>query len=199
MTVFTTRYYKKPELAPALIGLWLALCGMFMVFDASAAQSSGIEIRSASFTAGEDGHTLNADLDIALTPVLEDALNKGVPLYFVLEFEVVRSRWYWTNERIISARQHVRLTYNTLTRQYRVGTGALYQNFSRLPEALNFLSKIRRREEVEPGAFKRGETYSAALRMRLDITQLPKPFQVNALGSRDWNLASDWFRWTITP
>ncbi|HET7160206.1 MAG TPA: DUF4390 domain-containing protein, partial [Burkholderiales bacterium] len=114
-------------------------------------------------------------------------------------FEVVRSRWYWTNERIISARQHVRLTYNTLTRQYRVGTGALYQNFSSLSEALNFLSKIRRREEVEPGAFKRGETYSAALRMRLDITQLPKPFQVNALGSRDWNLASDWFRWAITP
>jgi len=196
MTVFITRCCKKPDLAAALAALCLVFC---MAFDTSAAQSSGIEIRSASFTSGEEGHILNADLDIALTPVLEDALNKGVPLYFVLEFEVMRSRWYWFNEKITGTQQQIRLSYNTLTRQYRAGTGALYQNFSSLPEALNFLSKIRRRLEVEPGAFKRDGSYSAVLRMRLDITQLPKPFQVNALGSRDWNLASDWYRWTITP
>jgi hypothetical protein len=170
-----------------------------MAFDAPAAQPGGIEIRSASFAASEDGHTLNADIDITLTPVLEDALNKGVPLYFVLEFEVMRPRWYWFNEKIVGTQQHIRLGYNTLTRQYRVGTGALYQNFSSLSEALNFLSKVRRREEVEPGALSRDGAYTAALRMRLDITQLPKPFQVNALGSRDWNLASGWYRWTLTP
>jgi hypothetical protein len=35
--------------------------------------------------------------------------------------------------------------------------------------------------------------------MRLDTAQLPKPFQVNAIASRDWSLASDWHRWTLAP
>lgn len=196
MTVFTTHCCARISSAAALIAFWFALC---IAGVASAAQSTGIEIRSASFTGGEDGYTLNADLDIMLTPVLEEALNKGVPLYFVLEFDVERSRWYWFNEKIVNTRQQIRLSYNTLTRQYRAGAGALHQSFSSLAEALNFLSKVRRREELETGALKRDSTYTGALRMRLDITQLPKPFQVNALGSRDWNLSSEWHRWTITP
>ncbi len=181
--------------------LWFVLCAGATITagDAAAAQPGVIAIRSAAFTSGEDGHILSAELDIGLTPVLEGALNKGVPLYFVLEFEVVRPRWYWLNEKIVTKQQPIRISYNTLTRQYRVGAGALYQNFADLPEALNFLSKVRRRIEVDPAALKSEGPYAAALRMRLDITQLPKPFQVNALGSRDWNLASDWFRWNITP
>lgn len=178
---------------------WIAFCIGFATFEVSAAQTAGIEIHSASLISGEDGYTLNADLKVGLTPVLEDALNKGVPLYFVLEFEVVRSRWYWFNEKIVGRQQQIRLSYNTLTRQYRVGSGALYQNFSSLPGALNFLNNVRRRAELEPGVLKIDAVYAAALRMRLDITQLPKPFQVNALASRDWNLTSDWYRWTVTP
>ena len=46
--------------------------------------------------------------------------------------------------------------------------------------------------------FKTGDSYTGALRMRLDLTQLPKPFQVDALTSRDWNLSSDWKRWPFT-
>jgi hypothetical protein len=132
-----------------------------------------------------------------LSPYIEDVLSKGVPLYFVLDFEVTRPRWYWTNETIASVRQSSRLSFNTLTRQYRVGTGALYQNFSTLQEALAFMSRVRRRSDIEPGALRKDANYSAALRMRLDATQLPKPFQLNT--GRDWNMGSDWFRWVLTP
>jgi Domain of unknown function (DUF4390) len=175
---------------------WLALAAC-IIGSAHAAQSGGIDIRKAALTASEDGYLLEAEIDIQLSPQIEDVLNKGVPLYFMLEFEVTRSRWYWTNEKIASVQQPWRLSYNTLTRQYRVGAGALYQNFSTLAEALAFMTRVRRRGDIPPGALQKDTTYAAALRMRLDVTQLPKPFQLNT--GRDWNVGSDWFRWAVTP
>jgi hypothetical protein len=193
MTAFSTRCLRKLDLFVALAALWLACAAPL------SARADGIEVKKAFLTAAEDGYVLEAEFDIALTPTLEDALNKGVSLYFVLEFELIRPRWYWFNERVLSTQQQYRLTYNALTRQYRIGVGTLYQNFSSLTEALEVMSRVRRREEMEPGAIGKGSTYTAALRLRLDTAQLPKPFQINALGSREWNVGSDWHRWTVTP
>lgn len=166
---------------------------------AAPARPEGIEVRKAALETAEDGYFLEAEFDFTLTHTLEEALNKGVPLYFTLEFELIRPRWYWLNEKIVSARQQYRLGYNALTRQYRVGVGALYQNFGSLPEALAFLSRVRLRDLVEPGALVKGNSYTAALRLRLDISQLPRPFQISAVGSREWSVGSDWYRWTVSP
>jgi hypothetical protein len=193
MTAFSTRCSRKLDLFAALAALWLAFAAPF------AAHADGIEVKKASLAAAEDGYVLDAEFDIALTPTLEDALNKGVSLYFLLEFELIRPRWYWFNEKIINTQQQYRLTYNALTRQYRIGVGNLYQNFGSLMEALEVMSRVRRREEIEAGAIGKGSTYTAALRLRLDTAQLPKPFQINALGSREWNVGSDWHRWAVTP
>ena len=163
------------------------------------ARAEGIEVKKAALVAAEEGYFLEAEFDIVLTPTLEDALNKGVPLYFTLEFELIRPRWYWFNEKFANAQQQNRLSYNALTRQYRVGAGTLYQNFGSLPEALEFLSRVRLREIAEPGALGKGASYTAALRLRLDTSQLPRTFQIGAVGSRDWNLSSDWHRWTVSP
>ena len=166
---------------------------------AAPARADGIEIRKAALVAAEDGYFLEAEFDIALTHTLEEALNKGVPLYFTFEFELIRPRWYWLNEKLVSTRQQYRLGYNALTRQYRVGIGTLYQNFGSLPEALAFLSRVRLRDIVETGALAKGNRYTAALRMRLDSSQLPRPFQISAVGSREWSVGSDWHRWAVSP
>ncbi|MFN7086821.1 MAG: DUF4390 domain-containing protein [Burkholderiales bacterium] len=187
------RCCRKISLLLALAAFWFALAASAIV------HANGIEVRKASLTIADDGYVLEANFGIALTPPLEEALNKGVSLYFLLEFELIRARWYWFNEKIADLRQQYRLSYNALTRQYRVGVGALYQNFNSLPEALEVMSRVRRREEVEPGTLKKDSNYIAALRLRLDITQLPKPFQISALGSREWNIGSDWHRWVVGP
>lgn len=173
---------------------WFALC---LLGFSCVAFGTGIEVRKATLNMADDGYILDAEFDIQLTPLLDDVLHKGVPLYFILEFEVTRPRWYWTNEKLASVQQQQRLTFNTLTRQYRVGAGALYQNFATLAEAMAFMSRVRRREDIEPGALRKDNSYTAALRMRLDATQLPKPFQLST--GRDWNIGSDWYRWTVTP
>ena len=193
MTAFFTRCLKKTSLLFALAALTLLPPAM------PAAQAEGIEVRHAALVTGEEGYFLEADFEIVLNATLDEALNKGVPLYFLLEFEVIRPRWYWLNEKVLNTQQQYRLSYNALTRQYRLGLGSLYHNFDALSEALDFLSRVRRRQVLEPRMLPKGNTYLAGVRMRLDISQLPKPFQLNALASRDWNFGSEWHRWRVTP
>ncbi len=161
----------------------------------AAARADNIEIRHIALEANDDGYALDADFKIDLQPRLEDAINKGVPLYFEIEFELTRSRWYWLDERTASRQVTLRLSYHALTRQYRLARGALHQSFSSLAEALRVLSSVRSWQVLEHGETNAGTEYQAALRMRLDLTQLPKPFQLNALTSREWNLSSEWRRW----
>ena len=190
-----TRYCKK--ISVTLLRLIMVGVATVGLWGAGAAQGEGIGVRKAALTASDEGYLLEAEFDIRLTPALDDALHKGVPLYFTLEFELIRARWYWTNEKIASLQQQQRLAYNTLTRQYRVGVGALYQNFSSLKEALDYMSRLRRQQDIDPGALRKDTAYSAVLRLRLDTTQLPKLFQLHT--GRDWNINSDWHRWTVHP
>lgn len=193
MMVFFTPFWKRFDLAALLLALALAASSVF------AAQPHGIEVERAAFVATDDQYVLEADIEIVLSAPLEDALKKGIPLYFTLEFELVRSRWYWFNEKAIAQQQQYRLSFNALTRQYRIGVGAFYQNFPVLADALQFMSKVRRREDLESGTLSKGTSYTAGLRLRLDTSQLPRPFNLNALGSREWSLGSEWYRWTVTP
>ena len=176
-------------------------CAVLFVFALApwSLHAEGIQVRSAELEAHIEGYRLNADFDISLTHTLEDALNKGVALYFVTEFELARPRWYWFDQKVVDLRQQFKLSYNALTRQYRLSVGTLFQNYETLEEAVNVMSQLHNRLVAEKDALKINQKYSAALRMKLDISQLPKPFQVNALASKDWTLSSDWHRWEVTP
>jgi hypothetical protein len=192
MTVSSTRCCRRTSWAAALGVLWLALA-------LPLAAHADIEVKKATVEVSEDGYVLEADFSIALTPALEDVLSKGVALYFALDFELIRPRWYWFNDKVAETQHQYRLSYNALTRQYRIGAGSLYQNFATLADALEVMSHVRRRHEIEPGTLKKDTAYTAAVRLRLDTAQLPKPFHLTALGSREWNIGSDWYRWTVTP
>jgi hypothetical protein len=162
------------------------------------ARADVITVRSAEVRATEDGYVLNAELDLTINPTLEEALQRGVPLYFVLELEVVRKRWYWLDEKVLSMHTEYRIAWNVLTQQYRVSSGLFAQTLYDLSEVERFLSRvtsrpIARRDQLQPGVH-----YDAALRLRLDVNQLPKPFQVNALASREWSLQSEWHRFGFT-
>jgi len=174
-----------------LVSLLLALA---LAWSAPA-RAEKIEISHISLEGNDEGYALDADFEIELNPRIEDAINKGVAMYFEVEFEITRKRWYWFDQRPVSRQLMLRLSYHALTRQYRISRGALHQSVSSLPDALRVLSRVRSWQVLERAEVDAGTEYQAALRMRLDVAQLPKPFQVNALTSREWNLASEWRRW----
>ncbi len=175
----------------------LSVLGMLCVLWPLASSAQTIEVNRAQLEYAEGGWNLSADFDFDLPSNLEDAVNKGIALYFLVEFELIRPRWYWFDEQAVSATRVVRLSYHPLTRQYRVSTGGLQVPFSRLKDAVDFMQHVRGWRVFEQRAVKAGETVQAEVRMRLDVTQLPKPFQINAVNTRDWNLASDWKRFSL--
>jgi hypothetical protein len=188
MTASITRCCRR--LAEALFALCLAV---------SAAFAGDIGMREIRLAPADDGgFALAADFDLEFSQRLEEAVGKGLALHFVVEFELTRPRWYWFDEKVAKASQTWRLTYHALTRQYRLSTGLLHQSFTSLAEALRVLSRLRHWQVVEPGLVQPGEAFIAGLRIYLDVSQLPKPFQVEALSNKDWVLAADWKRWIFT-
>ena len=176
----------------------LLFCFLFLL-AAQFAQATEISIRNLQLVANEDGYSLAADANINFNTRLEEAVDKGVVLYFAADFELTRARWYWFDEQIIRRSKTFQLSYHALTRQYRLSTGALHQGYASLDEALRVLSHLRNWQVLDKGEVKAGQNYVAALRLRLDLTQMPKTFQVSALANKDWNLSSDWLRWSFSP
>lgn len=168
----------------------LTVCALLQ----QSARADLISVKSVELVASDEGYVLNADFEFDLTSRLEQALNSGVSLSFVVEFELTRPRWYWLDEKTASERLQIKLSHNPLLRQYRLSTGALHQNFSSLSDAMRTLSRVRSWPVLDRDRIKPDTTYIAAVRMRLDTAQLPKPFQLSALTNRDWNLASEWKR-----
>jgi hypothetical protein len=179
------------------------------VWLTAAAYAEGIFVNKAELRLDEDGYHLSASFDIGLTQVMQQALSRGIPLYFVGEFSLTRSRWYWMDEDVFQWEQTLKLSYNVLTRQYRISRGSLFQNFASLEDALNILARqnsppisaelLKKDEGYIAEWIKREGNLVAAVRLRLDNSQLPKLLQVNALSGSDWTLNSDWYKWEISP
>lgn len=181
-----------------LIGL---VIGVLVVAPSPAVAQERIGVMAAALEPAReagDALLLNATFEFELPQALEEAVQKGIALYFNIEFELFRKRWYWFDRKVASSTLTYRLSYSPLTRQYRLGRGGLSQSFESLEEALSLLKSVRNWKVAEKSVLSLREEYDAQVRMRLDVTQLPKPFQVNAITSREWTLASDWREVPVT-
>ncbi|MBU3621453.1 DUF4390 domain-containing protein [Polynucleobacter sp. CS-Odin-A6] len=176
------------------------LCSLLALnLFSAAANAEGIKIKSAELERVDNDWLLNATFQIELTPGLEDALQKGVVLYFQTEFDLTRSRWYWFDEKPALALRQTRLSYQPMTQQYRIASEGFTFSSKTLFEALQTVGSIGGWRVIDNNQIDPSKSYTAALRMTLDLSKLPKPFQVNALNNRDWNVSSDWLRFPFAP
>ena len=184
------RYYKKTN---ALLGwFFFALFAAPLVWAAA----SSLSIKTAELVAVDETYVLNADFDLNLSGAVEEAVNKGVPLNFLIEFQVTSPRRYWFDDEIVTVTNMVTISYHALSRQYLINRDNHQQSFASLQEAKAEFSHLREWQVLEKSLLKKDENYQAALRVRLDQSKLPKPLQVDAIGSEDWNIVSERYRWT---
>ena len=160
--------------------------------------AEGIKIKSFELEKVDSDWVLSAAFQIELSPGLEDAVQKGVVLYFQTDFDLVRSRWYWFDEKSLITQRQTRLSYQPLTQQYRIASEGLTFSARTMSEALQAIGSIGGWRVIESGQIDPNKSYSAGLRMSLDLSKLPKPFQVNALNNREWNLSSDWLHFPFS-
>ena len=180
----------------------LLVSALLLSLATSLAQAAGptVELQSLRMQRGEDQWLVSAAWQFELPASLEDALQKGVPLYFVTEAEVTRERWYFYDKRIAHVERHVRLAFMPLTMRWRLsvsnqpfssgGSGmSLAQNFETFAEAMDAVRRIAQWPIVPVADVDADAKHNLELRFRLDLTQLPRPLQIGMAGQTDWNLS----------
>jgi hypothetical protein len=174
--------------------LFLMVMGLF----STTVSAEGIKIKSFELEKVDNDWLLSASFQIELSPGLEDAVQKGVVLYFQTEFDLTRSRWYWFDEKSALVQRQARLSYQPLTQQYRIASEGFSFSAKTISEALQAVGSVGGWRVIDNAQLDSSRSYTASLRMTLDLSKLPKPFQVNALNNRDWNVSSDWYRFPFS-
>ncbi len=163
------------------------------------AQTSSVELSELKVERQDGSLLLHAQLRLELGPAVEDALIKGLAVHFVAEAEVMRDRWYWYDRKVGTATRYYRLAYQPLTRRWRLNvsnepiahsgvSSSLSQNFDSLQEALGVIRrqsswKVADMADIDPDA-----RQYVGYRFKLDVSQLPRPFQIAAGNQADWRL-----------
>lgn len=185
----------QAELAAWLLGLALLLG----LAAPAVAQSLQAEVTQLRVERTDEGFVLSANTRFDLPTPVEDALAKGIPMFFVAEAVLLQDRWYWYDKRLATAARHMRLSYQPLTRRWRLQVSAapigssglaLGQIFESREEALAAVQRISHWKIAEPGEFDPEARHSVEFRFRLDVSQLPRPFQIGAVGQADWNVSA---------
>jgi hypothetical protein len=175
------------------------LAAALIAVASTPARADSVPLNAAEVRVEDDQVLLNVDFALSLNSTLEEALQRGIPLYFLLEVEVQRPRWYWFDEKVLTHTTQYRVSYLPLTRQYRVASGLLSQTVDSLQEVERLIGRVTARSIANASDLEKGARYDVVVRLRLDQNQLPKPFQINALASREWHLASESRRIPFTP
>lgn len=198
MMAFITRCCRNKWLESGL----RQLCVLAFVLVAGVCQAQiATEISQYQVERQEDEVLVSAQVAFDLPSAVEDALLKGIPMFFVTEATVLRERWYWYDKKLASVQRHLRLAYQPLTRRWRLnvsaGAGrevsvglALNPSFDTLEEALSAVKRISRWKVADVSDLESSVKYRIDFSFKLDLSQLPRPFQIGALGQSDWDLAA---------
>jgi hypothetical protein len=163
----------------------LALC-LLLALAGGGVRAQGVEFTTLELARIDGALTLEYSARLTLSRAVEDALQRGVPVYFSAQAVVLRNRWYWRDERVARITRNWRLSYQPLTSSWRVSLGGLSQSFPTLAEALTPISRVSGWRLVESEKLEPGERYYVEFSFQLDNSQLPRPMQLD-LGS-DWKL-----------
>ncbi|HZY19689.1 MAG TPA: DUF4390 domain-containing protein [Ramlibacter sp.] len=199
MTAFSTRCWRSARLT-LLERLRRPLAALLLLVAGGAALGADLaEVTQLRLERTDDGVLLSATVRFDLPPAVDDALLKGLPMFFVAEAVLLRDRWYWYDKQVAGEQRHMRLSYQPLTRRWRLqvsptpigGAGlALGQSFDTREEALAAVRHIARWKIAELSDLEPDARYSVDFRFRLDVSQLPRPFQIGAVGQAEWNISA---------
>jgi hypothetical protein len=178
----------RPPLVRRSLLQGLALMLLLCMLCVGGARAQGVELVLLELQRQDGELTLDFDARMTLPKSVEDAMQRGVPVYFVAQATLYRSRWYWRDERVARVQRSWRVAYQPLTSTWRVGFGGFNQSFQTLPEALATVSRSSRWKVAELSQLDPESRHYLEFSYRLDSSQLPSPMQLGLGGQADWVL-----------
>jgi Domain of unknown function (DUF4390) len=181
--------------------LWAFAILLCVGISAAQAQSQA-EIAQFRAERQDEEIFVSAEVQFELPSTVEDALLRGIPMYFLAELDILRDRWYWYDKKVATAQRSMRLAYQPLTRTWRVNAAqgasvagsqglTLNQSFENLRQALAVIKRISRWKVADTTDLDGGVKHHVDFRFKLDLSQLPRPFQIGALGQTGWDISAN--------
>ena len=198
-TVFITPSLKNATLDGVV--RYFCVCCLCIFLLHFGTPASATELTQLKVERTEDGVYLSGLVQFDLPSVVEDALTKGIPMFFVAEADIYQTRWYWTDRRVGSATRTIRLSFQPLTRRWRVNIVAglinntsglratLNQNYETLPEALSAVQRLSRWKVADNAEIDPDIVHKLEFSFNMDLSQLPRPFQIGVAGQKDWTIS----------
>lgn len=205
----STPCWKKPPESCLSVGAlaarwqrWLLLCLLCMAgwgWSGGSRAQGAPAISQMQVERVPEGLLLSATLQFDMPEQVEDALRKGIPMYFVQQAQVLRTRWYWSDQEVAQSARYLRLSYQPLTRRWRLhssstpftGSGmglALSQTYDELADAMGAMQRVARWKIAENAQLPEDTSLVVQMRFGLDLSQLPRPLQIGVIGRSGWNL-----------
>ncbi len=193
MTDSFMRCLKKIKLS-IFLSFW-----MILFFSSSTiAADNSLAIKNAEINSQFEAYFLNADFDLSFNDDLDEAIRKGIPVNFIIEFELKKPRKYWFDEEVAKKTKEILLTYHALSKQFILSESENHLiAFDNLTQAKNELKRIKNWRIFDKSQIDDTDKYSAYLQVKLDQTKLPKQLQADITSNQEWQLASKQFQWTF--
>lgn len=194
---FSTHCYKNSPVECGWRWCLGAMLWLLLSFAQVHAQASA-DVSQVKVERADDAVQLSAQVVFEIPSAVEDALLKGIPMVFIAEADILRERWYWYDKRVGTAQRSMRLSYQPLTRRWRLninsGVGApvglaLNQSLDSLAQALAVIKRVTYWKIADVSDLDPSAKYRVEFRFRLDLSQLPRPFQIGAIGQPDWDVS----------
>lgn len=187
---FITRLFKSSK--------WLIVPLMLPAFQNVAAE--GIDVSRAEARITDSGQlSVSSRFQTELPDQLKQALRRGVPLNFTLGWQLSAptvASYRFKFDQLIGDDSNIyyKLTFHPLTNRYRVTVGAFSTDYDTLDAALRAIGAVANWKVLHKGTLSGTEAREtkAEIRLLLSTSKLPKPFQINALTSKNWHLDSGW-------
>lgn len=130
---------------------------------------------------------------------LKEALKQGVPLHFNLSWQLSApsvASYKFKFDQLLNNDSTIqyKLSFHPLTNRYRVTVGTFSTEYDTLETALRAVGAVANWKVLSKGALSEvaAKDTKAEIRLLLTTAKLPKPFQINALTSKNWHLDSGW-------
>lgn len=176
-------------------------CVLLLFFSGLTWADNIVATRAQALLSDNGQLAVSARFQTQLPSQLQDALRQGLPLTFELSYQLNSPTWVSYKlklNQVLNAPKPVqyKLTYHPITKSYRVSIGTLVTDYQSLEAALRSVGAIVNWRVLPSGSldgYVVGDI-SADIRLQLSTSQLPKPFQINAITAKNWDLDSGWVR-----